>query len=151
GFGVSAAAETVDTSDTGHTGLIVFDSSGSNRLSLDNNVALTVGSHVLIRGQSGSIGVAAFVGPTGTLINNSTTQADVNGGTLPLSAAILNNATLEALGGGTLALAAAVSGAGTITTDTGAASKVTQNGVKISGNTISGLLVPTNNGNNQLA
>jgi hypothetical protein len=149
GFGVTSGEAITVTG----TGSIVLDSSTNNRVSLDNNVALTLGSGITVHGQNGNIGATFFVGPTGTLTvaGGATIQTDVAIGTLALTAATTNNGTLQALNGGTLALDAAGSGSGTITTDTGNGSQVTQNGVTVSGNTIAGEFVPSNSANNILS
>ncbi len=152
GFGVVVnETETVNSSGSSHTGHIVFDSNTSNRISLDDNVTLTVGAHVVIQGQNGTIGQAVIASPTGTIINDGTIQDDVTGGTLTLNAAVTNSATLQALNGGDLTLSAAIGGAGTITTDTGNGSKVAQNAATITGNTISGEFAPSNSGSNELS
>jgi autotransporter-associated beta strand protein len=146
GFGVSNGENIALTG----SGTITFDNNPNNTLSLDNNVALTLGANITVRGENGIVGPARFVNPTGTLINNGKLQADVNGGTLHLAAGTTNNGTIAADNGGRLSIEAAVSGNGTITTDTGNSSTVSQSGITITGNTISGELVATNNVNNVL-
>jgi hypothetical protein len=141
---------TIDSSGAAATGHIVFDGNAGNRLSLDRSVVLTIGSHIVVAGQAGTIGTAVFQGAAGTLTNHGTIQADTGAGTITLAAATSSDGTLQALNGSTLALAADVTGTGTITTDSGNGSTVAQNGAKISGATITGALVPNASAANQL-
>src|SRR5262249_12328241 len=121
------------------------------RLSLDAGVTLTIASSISIRGQNGQIGTAQIASPTGTLINQGTIQADVSGGTLFVTAPTTNDDLLQALSGATLSLNAAIDGNGTITTDTGNGSQIAQTGITITGNTIGGELVTTNDNANILS
>ena len=143
GFGV-AANESITLSGSGSINL--GDSNTNNRVSLDNGVQLTVAAGIVIHGQNGTIGGLAFASPAGAIINNSTIQADVAGGTLNLSSAtVTNNGTLQALNGGDLSLNTLVTG-GTITTD--GSSTVSQGGgATLSNATISGEFAPGSTGN----
>jgi hypothetical protein len=78
------------------------------RLSIEGNGVTTLGSGLTVRGQ-GNIGTPLFSGGTNTLTNNGLILADVNGGTLTISApansgSLVGTGTLQA-NGGTLAIA----------------------------------------------
>src|SRR5581483_6061818 len=99
----------------GGTGDILFgDTGSSNRLDIEGNSTLTIGSNIKVHGQNGRIGGQDFIGATNALINHGTISADVSGGTIILTStngaatAVTNNNTLEARNGGTLNLSAHV-------------------------------------------
>ncbi len=106
------------------------------RLSIDGSGSTTLGSGVTVHGQ-GNIGQAAFVGGTNTLTNNGLISADVNGGTLSITApgdsgTFINNHTLQAVNGATLLLSTSIdNGTGQILA--GAGSTIEQNGVTLNG------------------
>ncbi|HZP80907.1 MAG TPA: hypothetical protein VFB21_04660, partial [Chthonomonadaceae bacterium] len=150
----------------GGTGDILFgDTGSSNRLDIEGNSTLTIGSNIKVHGQNGRIGGQDFIGATNALINNGTISADVSGGTIILTStngaatAVTNNNTLEARNGGTLNLSAHVTNgsSGNITV-VDSSSTVFQNGVTLTGGTINGLsslapgagFVPSNSSNNYL-
>jgi hypothetical protein len=138
-------------------GTIVFANDGfvSNRLNVEAG-NLTLGSNVLVRGGSGTIGNQNFVGGAATLTNNGTIQADEAGRTITLGVSGLttNNGTLAALNGGTLLLSSAVQGTSGSQIVAGAGSVVQQSGVTLSGDmnlTGSGSFRASNSGNNFLS
>ena len=140
------------------TGAVTFgNTGGSNRLTIENTGTLTVGSGVLIHGESGSIGGQAITGGAATLINNGTISADVAGGTITIltnngaTNAVQNNGVLSAANGGSLVLSSNVTGNAGSSINVGTGSTVVQNGVIISGvinNSGTGNFVATNNGAN---
>lgn len=128
-----------DNQTLGGTGAINFATAdGSNRLTIEGNSTLTVGANILIHGNTGIIGTAVFVGGTGTLINQGTINADVNGGTLTLapSGVTTNTGLLAASNGGQLLLNTAITNTGGNITVQDASSHITQNGMTITGGTI---------------
>lgn len=142
----------------GGSGKVVFGSTGNgNRVSIDaTGSTLTIGANAQIRGENGTIGTQTFVGTANSsIVNNGRISADVNGGTINIAqATVTNNGVLEALNGGTLVLSSNVSGTANGQILAGAASKVLQNGVTLSGiiNTSgSGAFTSTNNGANFLS
>ena len=73
--------------------------------------------------------------------NQGLISADIAGQSLTINASsVINNGILQAINGATLAIASPVAGSGTITTDSGFGSLVTQNSDTVSGNVISGAL-----------
>ena len=110
------------------------------RLSIEGTGTTTLGSNIVVHGQ-GNVGTAVFVGGANTLINNGRISADVAGGTLTLgtpgnSGILQNDALVDARNGGTLMLSTNVANAaGTISAQTG--SSVVQNGITVTGGTIS--------------
>ena len=139
-------------------GTVTFGGTGgSNRLTIENATALTVGSGILIHGENGTIGGQAIIGGAAKLINNGTISADVGGGTLNIATnngaadTVVNNGVLSAANGGTLVLSSNVTGNAGGSINAGAGSTVTQNGVTLSGiinTTGSGTFNATNNGAN---
>ena len=141
------------------SGTITFDGNPNNHLSLDNGAVLTLGSGWIVNGKNGTIGGAAFLGPTGSLINNGVIREDVLGGAFTINgltttnngtiqplnngaltisnSTITKNGSLQALNNSNLILASQVSGSGSITAD--GSSTITQNSV-ISGQAIAGFL-----------
>jgi hypothetical protein len=126
------------------------------RLSIDGTGSTTLGSGVTVHGQ-GNIGTPAFVGGINTLTNNGLISADVGGGTLSITApgnsgSFINNTTLQAVNGATLLLSTSINNAGQILASSG--STVTQNGVAITGGTVTtsgtGTLQVTSSGSNVL-
>ena len=121
----------------GGTGTIVLgNTGGSNRaLGMEGNTVLTIGSGIVVRGESGTVGQAYLQGGTQSLINNGRISADVSGGTINLapSNGVTNNGVLEAKNGGTLVLNADVTGNAGGSIVAGAGSTVLQNGVTLSG------------------
>ena len=109
-------------------------------LSVEGTGTTTLGPNVVVHGQ-GNLGQALFVGGANTLVNNGRISADTAGGTLtintPGNSGILQNAALvDARNGGMLVLSTNVANAGgTISAQTG--SSVVQNGVTITGGTVS--------------
>ena len=119
---------------SGNATLVLGNTGGSNRIGLDGTGTTTFASGTTIRGHSGTIGAAAFVGGSQALVNNGTISADVSGGTITINTVpVTNNGTLSALNGGTLVLSSNVTGnlGGQIVA--GAGSTVLQNGVTLSG------------------
>ncbi|MCK9687941.1 beta strand repeat-containing protein [Scleromatobacter humisilvae] len=110
------------------------------RLSIEGTGSTTLGSGIVVHGQ-GNVGTAVFVGGANTLINHGRISADASGGTLtfgtPGNSGILQNeALVDARNGGTLMLSTNVANAGgTLAAQTG--STVVQNGVTITGGTLS--------------
>ena len=99
------------------TGSIVFGdgSSGAGFLGVDGtNPTLTIGSSIVVRGQSGVIGDQLIAGGGGgALVNNGRISSDVAAGTIilrGLPGGITNNGILEAQNGGTLRLQSNVVG-----------------------------------------
>ncbi|MEP6765689.1 MAG: choice-of-anchor D domain-containing protein, partial [Gemmatimonadaceae bacterium] len=135
------------------TGSIVLGSTGgSNRVALDgSNSVLTVGSGVTIHGENGTVGAQNFVGSNNTtLLNNGLIAADVNGGTVTLAQALFsNNGTLAAKNGGTLNIVTTVNNTANGVMAASNNGVVLQNGVTVSGGTITtttgGRYVATNN------
>ena len=127
------------------------------RLSIEGTGSTTLGAGIVVHGQ-GNVGTAVFVGGANTLINHGRISADAAGGTLtfgtPGNSGILQNeALVDARNGGTLMLSTNVANAGgTIAAQTG--SSVVQNGVTITGGTLStagsGAIVVTSSGANFL-
>jgi hypothetical protein len=126
-------------------------------VSIEGTGTTTIGSGVTIHGE-GNLGQANYSSGNNTLINNGLISADIAGGTLtintPANGGILTNmALVDARNGGTLNLSTNVANAGG-TINAQAGSTVLQNGVNISGGTIStaptGAFTVTNNGNNFL-
>ena len=136
------------------SGAIVLGNVAGNRIALDGTGTTTLAAGTTIRGHSGSIGGAVFLGGTQALVNNGTISADVAGGTISIGThAVTNNGTLSALNGGTLSLNSNVAGGALGQLVAGAGSTVLQNGITISGivNTSgSGRFAASNNGNNFL-
>ena len=126
-------------------------------LSIEGTGTTTLGANIVVHGQ-GNVGTASFVGGNNTLVNNGRISADVAGGTLTLGApgnsgTLQNAALVDARGGGTLLLSTNVANAGgTIAAQAG--SVVVQNGITITGGTLSttgsGTINVTSNGNNFL-
>ena len=126
-------------------------------LSVEGTGTTTLGANVVVHGQ-GNVGQALFIGGANTLVNNGRISADAAGGTLtintPGNSGILQNAALvDARDGGTLVLSTNVANdGGTISALTG--SSVVQNGVTITGGTMStagtGTINLTSSGNNFL-
>ncbi len=144
----------------GTNGNIVFGSGGGH-LSLEGNIALTIGSNVTLHGQTGAVGGAVFSSGTQQIINNGTISADVSGGTITLQVsnsaanAISNAGTISARNGGTLSITNNITNTGSGHIDAGGAgtgSTVLQNGATITGGTVNqlagGSFVPANNGSN---
>ena len=114
--------------------IVLGNTGGSNRISLDGTGTTTFAAGTTIRGENGSIIAGTFVGGTQALVNNGTISADVAGGTISINAApVTNNGTLSALNGGTLVLNNSVSGGATGQIVAGVGSTVLQNGVALSG------------------
>ena len=140
----------------GGTGSVRFgDTSGSNRLNIDGNTTLTIGSGQTIHGITGQISVGAFVGGTGNLVNNGLISSD-GGGTITINnnGLFTNNNVLEARNSSTLNLNQSVINGGGVINVVDATSRVTQNGIAITGGTINvaagGDFLVTNSGANFL-
>jgi hypothetical protein len=105
GFGVLANEK---ESVSGSGNIVFADSNGNNLISLDNGVVLTLESAsptaiLTLRGNTGTIGQAAFAGPTGSLINNQFISADTGNGTLIINAAsFTNNSSITVFPGSTI-------------------------------------------------
>ncbi|MEP6764718.1 MAG: hypothetical protein ABJB66_10430, partial [Gemmatimonadaceae bacterium] len=139
------------------TGSILFGSDVNSKLAIDqSNAQFTIGSGILVHGQSGIIGAQHFVGTNNAIIvNNGTISADVNTGTLTITqASVTNNNILDAKNGGTLNINTAInnSAAGKLTASNNGV--LLLNGAAVSGGTIStttgGKFVATNNSANFL-
>ena len=135
--------------------IVLGDTGASNRaLGMEGNLTLTVGSGIAVHGQNGTVGQAYLAGGTQVIANNGSILADVAGGLVDLSAAtrVDNAALLGATGGGTLRLNSPINGIGSGRIDAADSSTVIQNGVTITGGTItssgSGRFAPTANNNN---
>ncbi len=150
----SILAFTGDGGLSGNATIVLGNTGGSNRITLDGTGTTTFAAGTTVRGENGTIGGAVFVGGTQALVNNGTISADVAGGTISIGThAVTNNGTLSALNGGTLSLNSNVAGGAFGQLVAGAGSTVLQNGITISGivNTSgSGRFAASNNGNNIL-
>lgn len=83
---------------------VVFEGN-SGALSVDGTSTLTLGSTLVVRGKTGSIGQAVFQGGTGQLINQGLISADVLGGTLTINPTqFTNTGTVEEKNGGTIVI-----------------------------------------------
>ena len=101
----------------GNGAIVLGDTGGSNRISIEGNSTLTLGSGVLMHGQNGTIGNQNFNGGTNTLVNQGTIAADVSGGVISVVANATTNDTggiLRADNGGTLQLFNTVTNKGTL-------------------------------------
>jgi hypothetical protein len=120
-------------------GSIVFGSTaGNNRIGVDGgNRTLTVASGITIRGQNGSIGLGQLVNGSGnTLVNQGLISSD-SGGTLNIAqSTFVNQSFAEAVGAGSLLrLDSTVdNSAGTLRSTAGGV--VLQNGVTVTGGSI---------------
>ncbi|MBL8699689.1 MAG: choice-of-anchor D domain-containing protein [Alphaproteobacteria bacterium] len=119
------------------TGQIIFGSAGAgNRLDLDGTGTTTFGSGITIRGRNGTIGQQVNLGGTQILNNQGLISADVAGGNITITESdVTNSGTIEARNSGQLTLQSAVTG-GLVRADNGV---VAQNGVRITGSTITTL------------
>ena len=144
------------TQSIGGSGSFVFGATGNNRLGVDGgNITTTLGANIVVRGQTGTIGVGSLVNGSGnTLLNLGTISAD-SGGIISIAGATLANQNIvEAIGAGS------VLRLDTNVTNTGgtlrslAGGVVLQNGVTVTGGNISnsggGSFRAANNGNNFL-
>lgn len=103
--------QTLGTS-SGTATVLLADSSASNRVSIEGNITLTLGSGITIYGNGGQIGASLYTSGTGNLINNGTIQSGATGTmTINPSGTFTNNGTVSSAGGGTLN----ISSTGTVT------------------------------------
>ncbi|MCB1687956.1 MAG: choice-of-anchor D domain-containing protein [Halioglobus sp.] len=118
-------------------GTVIFGASGSgNRLDLDGNGTTTLGSDITIRGENGTIGNQINIGGNQTLVNNGLISADVTGGTITIiDSKVNNNTVLEARNGANLVLRSDINNAASaeIHADN---SLVSQEGIRVTGGTI---------------
>ena len=86
------------------TGKTINLEGSSARLAVDGNSTLTLGAGTLVRGR-GTVGQAAYVGGTSTLVNEGTIRADVPGQSITVSPNSFANAgVVSAENGGTLSV-----------------------------------------------
>ena len=122
------------------SGSIVFGdgTGGAGFLGVDGtNPVLTIGSNVVVRGQSGVIGDQLIAGGGGgSLVNNGRISSDVAAGSIilrGLASGITNNGIIEAQNGGNIRLQSNVAGAAGGQIRAGTGSVVLQEGVTLSG------------------
>jgi fibronectin-binding autotransporter adhesin len=116
GNGILSASATTTLSGT----VDFTDGNGSNILSIENGGTLTLAAGSLVHGIAGQVGVAEFVGGSGTVVNNGTIKSD-GGGTLTLNPGTMNNGatgTVQA-NGGTVTVSPTLNNAGTVLVNTG--------------------------------
>jgi len=145
------------TQTIGGTGSFVFGSTGNNRLGVDGGgIITTLGANTTVRGHTGSIGLGQLVNGSGNTIRNQGLISSDSGGTISIvQSSLTNQGIAEATGAGSvLSLQSNVNNVGGTLRGTGGG-VVLQNGVAVSGGTITtttgGSYRFTNSGNNFLS
>jgi fibronectin-binding autotransporter adhesin len=166
GSGAFLSIDTYNTGGTGADGAETVAGTGTitlngGDLTFEGTGTVTLASGVLVQG-SGTIGNAIYNGGSSSTlaINNGTINANQSGETLILdqpggSGSWQNNNVLEATSGGTLQLNSNITDAGGAQISAATGSTLAQNGIQITGGTIStsgtGELSPIDSGNNYLS
>ncbi len=139
-LGVSAAAVIFNggTQMFSGSGTITFTGSGTKYVTAENGAAVTIGSGIHIRGNTGQIASGVFIGGAGSVVLQGQVSAEVGGATITIVPTTFtsNNGTLSVATGGTMLFNRSIVATGSTVSFTGTNGVFRFSGAGMTGGTL---------------